>query len=671
MQIKHTFLFTLILGLAWTGFLFAYAFGPDPAMNGINGNAQTCAVAGCHTSFPLNSASGSVSVSGLPASWVAGQTYPLTVTITRTGQRVFGFQLSAVSDGANQQAGSFARGTNVQVICGNLASSPLSCSNASAIQFAEHQSPVSGSGTGTFTVNWTAPANAGVGTVRFNVAGNAANGDGSNQGDYIFTNVFRVAAAAPPPPPPDLTTHAFTMTDRGGASIITDGSGAQAAGYSRIVPDSGKTTPTGVAIFGFRSNNVLVSETGVPATPLVTAGRIYAEVAGTLDTGIAIANPNASPAAINFTFTDTAGIVAGTSSTTIAPNQQIARFLDEPVFKAFVPATFQGTFSFTSSVPVGVVALRGLTNERGEFLMSTLPVIDPTAPPATGTVILPHYADGGGWTTQIFLVNPTDAALSGTVQFPTNVTIAGRTSTSFQYSIAARSSQKLVTSGTGATTASGAVRVVPTGGGTVPTALVLFSYKPGPVTVTEAGVPVATGSAFRLYVESFGTNGQAGNIQTGIAVANASTSSSASVTFEITDLNGAPVSGVPPATLNLAAGAQTAKFLSDPALFPSLANSSFKGVLRITTSSAAGISVVGLRGRYNERQPSPDFLITTIPASNEGDAPTSAELLFPHLVNGGGYTTQFILFSGIAGQSTSGNLRFIKQDGSGFSLTVN
>jgi hypothetical protein len=669
MQIKHTFLFTLILGLAWTGYLFAYAFGPDPAMNGINGNAQTCAVAGCHTSFPLNTSGGSVSVSGLPAGgWVAGQTYPLTVTITRTGQRAFGFQLSAVSDGTNQQAGSFARGTNVQVICGNLASSTLSCTNASAIQFAEHTSPASGSGTGTFTVNWTAPASASVGLIRFNVAGNAANGDGTNQGDYIFTNVYRVAAAAAPPPP-DLTTHAFTMTDRGGVSIITDGSGAQLAGYSRIVPDSGQTTPTGVAIFGFRSNNILVSETGVPASPLVTAGRIYAEVNGPLDTGIAIANPNDSPATISFTFTDTAGIVAGSSTTTIAAKQQIARFLDEPVFKAFVTATFQGTFSFTSTVPVGVVALRGLTNERGEFLMSTLPVIDPTAAPATGTVILPHYADGGGWTTQIFLVNPTDGALSGTVQFPTNVTIAGRTSNSFQYSVAAKSSQKLVTSGAGATTASGAVRVVPTSGGTVPTALVLFSYKPGPVTVTEAGVPVATGSAFRLYVESFGTNGQAGNIQTGIAVANASTSSPASVTFEITDLNGAAVAGVPPATLNLAAGAQTAKFLSD--LFPSLANTSFKGVLRISTSSATGISVVGLRARYNERQPNPDFLITTIPASNEANPADSAELLFPHLVNGGGYTTQFILFSGVAGQATSGNLRFIQQDGAGFSLTVN
>jgi hypothetical protein len=51
--------------------------------------------------------------------------------------------------------------------------------------------------------------------------------------------------------------------------------------------------------------------------------------------------------------------------------------------------------------------------------------------------------------------------------------------------------------------------------------------------------------------------------------------------------------------------------------------------------------------------------------------PASGDLLFPHLVNGGGYTTQFILFSGSAGQASSGNLHFFKQDGSAFNLTVN
>ena len=670
MQIKHTFLLTLILGLGWTMYVFAYASGPDPGYDGVFGQNQNCT--SCHSSFPLNSGNGGVTLSGLPASWTPGQTYTLTVTVGKaTGSHVYGFQLSAVIDSTNQQAGTLAKvNGSVQVICGTGPGIPPfppsgNCSAPGAIQFAEH---TFAGASNTFSVNWTAPATATGGKVRFNLAGNAADGDGTSANDHIYTTVVSVAPAAVQ----DLSTHAFTIVDRGGMSIITDGSGAQTAGYSAILPATGSSTPTGVAIFGFRNaSNILVSETGVPATPLLTQGRVYAEIAGTLDTGVAIANPNGSPATINFSFTDSTGASAGSGSTTIPANAQIAQFLDQSPLKVYSGATFQGTFNFTSTVPVGVVALRGLTNERGDFLMSTLPVLDTTATPATGTVVVPHFADGGGWITQIFLVNPTAGPISGNVQFTdangaaVNVTISGRTSTSFPYSIPGGTSQKLATSGAGATTASGSVRVVPANGGTAPTALVVFSYRPGGTTVSEAGVPVASGTVFRLYVESAGTSGQSGNIQTGIAVANTS-SSSASVTFDITDLNGSAV-GVSPATVNLQPSGQTAKFLGE--IFPSL-TSSFKGVLRITTTGS-GISVVGLRARYNERQPTPDFLITTTPPSNEAGQPASGELLFPHLVNGGGYTTQFILFSGTAGQASSGNLKFFKQDGSAFNLTVN
>jgi hypothetical protein len=671
MQIKHTFLFTLLLGLAWSGYVFAHEFGPDTGYNGVLGPSINC-TSGCHNSFPVNSGNGDVSLTGQPASWVPGQTYPLTVTVqpaTQPASVVYGFQLSAVIDGTNppQQAGTLAKVNNaVQVICGppsgNVWIPGIACSVPGAIQFAEHTIANS---TRTFTVNWTAPSSP-AGTVRFNLAGNAANGDFTNLGDHIYTKVYSVSAGAAPPP-----SHAFTMVDRGGVSIITDGSGAQTAGYSRIVPDSGKTTPTGVAIFGFHNaSNILASETGVPATPLISAGRIYAEVAGALNTGVAIANRNDSAATISFSFTDATGVAAGSGGITIQPNQQIAQFLNQSPFNVYPGATFQGTFSFTSTAPVGVIALRGLTNERGDFLMSTLPVIDPTAAPGTGTVVVPHFADGGGWITQIFLVNPTDNALTGNVQFTdpngaaTRVTIAGVTSNSFRYSVPGRSSQKLATAGAGSVTASGSVRVVPDGGGTVPVALVVFSYRPAGVTVTEAGVPVTSGNAFRLYVEAAGTTGQSGNIQTGIAVANTS-SSSAAVTFDITDLNGGSV-GISPFTLTLPPSGQAAKFLGE--IFPGL-QPPFKGVVRITTPGSL-ISVVGLRARYNERQPT-DFLITTTPPSNEAGAASSAELVFPHLVNGGGYTTQFILFSGTAGQSSSGNLRFLKQDGTAFNLNVN
>jgi len=173
---------------------------------------------------------------------------------------------------------------------------------------------------------------------------------------------------------------------------------------------------------------------------------------------------------------------------------------------------------------------------------------------------------------------------------------------------------------------------------------------------------VTSGNAFRGYVEASGVSGQLGSIESGIAIAN-TTSAAVSVTFDISDLTGEFVSGISPVTITLPPAGQTAKFLSD--IFPSLPKP-FKGVLRVTGTS--GLSVVGLRTRVNERG---DFLITTTPVSNENSSSTAAQMFFPQVADGGGYTTQFVLFSGNAGQASAGILKLVKQDGSFFGLTLN
>ena len=678
MQIKHTFLFTLILGLVWTGYLFGYILGPDPAMNGIFGAGQTCAVSGCHTGNPVNSTSGggSLTISGLPGGgWTPGQVYPLSIAIARTGAQLFGFQLSAVGDTTNQQAGTLAAGNGrVKIICGRGTASTstqlVTCTTAGAIQYAEHSNAQVV--TSTYLVNWTAPSSASVGTVRFNLAGNAANGDISNQGDFIYTRVDRVDPAIADP-----SIRAFTIVDRGGSSVITDGSGnLSVVGYSRIQPAPGSTTPAGVAIFGLTQNNVLVTEAGVPASPLLTSARIYAEVTGIVNTGIAIANPGDQTATINFSFTDALGADFGASSTTIGAHQQIAKFLDQDPFNKALAgrSSLQGTFSFSSDVPVYVIALRGFSNERApsEFLITTLPVTDLSAAAPGGTVYLPHFADGGGWTTQIVLVNPTEVTITGTVQFmgqgtfataavPVTVIANGQSNSSFTYSIPRRSSFKLVTSGgLPASTSVGSVRVTASSGA-APSSLAVFSFKLGGITVSEAGVPGILGAAFRMYVEATGAGITPGTIQTGLAITNVAPTST-TVNLELVKLDGS--SAAPPATVALSGNGQTAKFVHElfTLTFP------FQGILRISGGGPAGLSVVGLRGRYNERG---DFLVTTTPPADESRPGSSAELLFPHLVNGGGYTTQFILFSGTAGQASTGNLKFLKQDGSALSLTVN
>jgi hypothetical protein len=448
---------------------------------------------------------------------------------------------------------------------------------------------------------------------------------------------------------------AYAVPVRGGFSATSQGAGPTiAVGYARIQQASGGSFPSGLAIFGFRQNNVLVSEAAVPASGLISTGRVYAEVGGSVNTGIAIANPNPTTATVTFYFTDLNGQSSTPATMTIAGNSQIARFLDQPPFLGSVPLS--GSFSFSSTQPLSVIALRGFTNERGEFLITTLPVADLSVAADSESILFPHYADGGGWTTQILLVNTTEAAMSGSVQF------AGLTSQN--YSIPARSAVRVATPGTAAGTLAGSARVTPAAGTNAPAGVSVFSFKNAGVTVTEAGVPaLRSGTAFRLYAESSGTSGQIGSIQTGIAIANPS-GNSISVTFELTTITGV-TTGLT-STMVIPGNGQAAMFLDQIPGFAGVPNP-FQGVLRVSTTSPSGIAVVGLRGRYNERR---DFLITTTQPANESAIVSTNEQFFPHFADGGGYTTQFILFSGSTNQPTSGQIRFFNQSGQPLSVAA-
>ncbi len=202
------------------------------------------------------------------------------------------------------------------------------------------------------------------------------------------------------------STTPVKVQDQGGFVRTTSGAAESAnTGYGRLDSQDGNSVPPGLAIFAFRQNGALVTEAAVPASALIEGGRIYAEVQGAVLTGLAIAKPNAQSVTISFFFADENGSKFAEGSTTIPANGQIARFLDEAPFNG--GSTITGTFTFTSTLPVGATALRGFINERSDFLLTTLPVAD-LASPTTADIVFPHFADGGGWTTQVVLVNPTD-----------------------------------------------------------------------------------------------------------------------------------------------------------------------------------------------------------------------------------------------------------------------
>ena len=480
-------------------------------------------------------------------------------------------------------------------------------------------------------------------------------------------------AAAADPLAAQTTSIPFLVNNGGADSETTTGSAdALSVGYARIAPGSASSTPVGVAIFGLRTGGVLVSETGVPSSAAISSGRIYAEVDGSIRTGLAIANPSSEDAVITFYFSDETRTSFGDGTTTIPAGTQIAKFLDEAPFDTG-ETSINGTFTFTSDVPVAAVALRGLTIERNEFLMTTLPV-SPLTGEAGETVYFPHFANGLGWTTEVILVNPTDATMAGTVQFvepgsgsvaaqPVTLTVNDQTASTFSYSLPGRSSTKLRTGGAGATTQVGSVRVTPSTNNQKPAGLSVISFRSGAITVAEAGVSAAsTGQAFRLYAEATGAD--AGSIQTGIAIANPS-ADRVVVNFELLTSGGGSVPDMTGSTTIVGNG-QKALFLNQIEGMESLATP-FEGVLRISTTATEGIAVVGLRIRTNERS---EFLITTTPLVDEADADVTDDRFYPHLVDGGGFTTQFIQLSGSTNQTMIGNLSFLSDSGAALDLPL-
>ncbi|PYS31190.1 MAG: hypothetical protein DMG11_02190, partial [Acidobacteria bacterium] len=63
--------------------------------------------------------------------------------------------------------------------------------------------------------------------------------------------------------------------------------------------------------------------------------------------------------------------------------------------------------------------------------------------------------------------------------------------------------------------------------------------------------------------------------------------------------------------------------------------------------------------RYNERG---DFLVTAMPVADES-APPELELIFPHIVFGGGYTTEILIFNNSSSDSNKAMIRFRTQSG--------
>ena len=240
--------------------IFAYASGPDPRHTGAPGdNAQACATSGCHTGTALNGGGGNVVVN-----FQNGQTYTpgaqqtLTIVITDSRARVYGFQMTArlESNLSNGQAGDFTAGAQQIVLCdnGSLKGS-RGCPSNAPVEFIEHSSPFR---TNTISVQWTAPST-NVGNVHIYVAANAANGDGNSTGDHIYTANYTLTPQVTISNPPTISAVVS-------ASGFNPNAGLASGTWLEIYGTNLSTTSRGWAASDFSGSNAPTSLDGVSVT---------------------------------------------------------------------------------------------------------------------------------------------------------------------------------------------------------------------------------------------------------------------------------------------------------------------------------------------------------------------------------------------------------------------
>ncbi|HTC91202.1 MAG TPA: choice-of-anchor V domain-containing protein [Bryobacteraceae bacterium] len=248
MKRKVSFPMTRFASLALLAFLptavFAESATPSLGYTGAptDHGGQNCIT--CHTGNPLNDPSGSLQVTA--TDYVPNVQQSIHVVVQNANASRFGFQITIREQSdQTQSSGSFALAESnapVQVVCddGTQFGSQAPCSSNIARQFAEHLNAPRGA-TGAayeFDVIWTPPAQE-IGRLQLYVAAVAANGDGTPQGDHVYTYAQALANAGgcdlvvKPVFQKILNGASFQPGFSSGAMVSIFGSGFQTSGRQR------------------------------------------------------------------------------------------------------------------------------------------------------------------------------------------------------------------------------------------------------------------------------------------------------------------------------------------------------------------------------------------------------------------------------------------------------
>jgi sugar lactone lactonase YvrE len=460
-----------------------------------------------------------------------------------------------------------------------------------------------------------------------------------------------------------------------GRASTVGGNPEMRPGYARATVNSGEV-PYGTAVFSFKQGGVTVSEAGVPALPPTTSARVFIDYrsgvnavparsdAGVVDinTGIAVVNEGAAIASVTYILRDASGNTIAGGHGTIGAGKHFSCFIDQLKAVAAsdfnLPENFQtaiqfGALDIDSDQPVSVLALRGTVNQRRQYITTTTPVADLTRSLGNGDLYFAQFADGGGYTTSLILMNTSAATETGTIQIMDDNgkalivnQVGGTSGASFNYSIPPKGIFRFQTDGSRVNWSVGWIQLTPDSGTSTPLGSGIYGYNPGNVLVTESGVPSASATNHaRIYVDRSGSH------NTGLAVANVS-KAAAEITIKAFQADGITEAGTRHDPLLLAEKGHQSQFAEQ--LISGLPDG-FTGVMDI--SSPIPFAALTVRSLYNENN---DYLMTTFPVADVNQSAPSP-IVFPQIADGGGYETQFLLLS--AKDASNTTINFYDNDG--------
>ncbi len=210
-QLARVLFLLVLIGIS----VSSYTNSGGPATGNTGAPSET-ACGGCHGPATISGTNyNAITLTGIASnSYVAGQTYTVTISGNAAATSRNGFQITSLNS-SNAAAGTFTAGT------GNTASS------AGGRNYVTHNS--TGNTQTSWSFQWTAP-NPSVGNITFYLAFNATNANSATSGDIVYAKTFTITSA--------VATPVATITSPANASVFCVGDTVQFTGTATNSPTS-------------------------------------------------------------------------------------------------------------------------------------------------------------------------------------------------------------------------------------------------------------------------------------------------------------------------------------------------------------------------------------------------------------------------------------------------